>query len=315
MKSNNPERADAALLQRLDLNKLETFFAVAEAGGVSAAARRLALTRSAVSHSLAALEASLGVALFHRVGRRMLATPEGRRLHRRFGEIRERLAEALGEASAADTDVRGPVRIGLFLGFSRFRLSRVIERFLREHPAARVRVSYGAQGELLEELREGELDFTLSLRSIGRAARQIRSTRLFDQTLVLATPTQSGRAKSPGRVAFEALAGRAVVDYYRSDPLIDRWTRHHYGRRLPRDQVRVWAASTDLVLELVRSGVGMGVLPADLVEPFRRRGELAVLAGPRPPLRDSLWLNELAGTRPTRTRAVFRSVLLETASG
>ena len=51
-------------LDKLELNKLMTFLAVAEAGGVTAAARRLALTRSAVSHSLGALEASLGVALF-----------------------------------------------------------------------------------------------------------------------------------------------------------------------------------------------------------------------------------------------------------
>jgi DNA-binding transcriptional LysR family regulator len=298
-------------LNRLDLNKLETFFAVAEAGGVSAAARRLALTRSAVSHSLGALETALGVALFHRVGRRLVPTPEGRRLHRRFAEIRERLAEALGEATAGDVGVRGPVRIGLFLGFSRFRLSRVLERFLREHPAAQVRVTYGSQAELVEQLRSGALDFTLSLRSVGREARQIRSRRLFDQTLVLAAPAASTAA--PRRAAVAWLAATPVVDYYRGSPLIDRWTRHHFGRRIPRDRVRVWAASTDLVLELVRSGVGVGVLPGDLVEPFHRRRELALVAGPRKPLRDSLWLNELAGARPTQTRAVFRSVLLEAA--
>ena len=65
-------------LDRLDANKLLTFLAVAEAGGVTAASRRLALTRSAVSHSLRALEASLGLPLFHRVGKRMIPTREGR---------------------------------------------------------------------------------------------------------------------------------------------------------------------------------------------------------------------------------------------
>ena len=52
-------------LDEVDLNKLATFFAVAEAGGVSAAARRLGVTRSAVSQSLAAFEASLALQLFH----------------------------------------------------------------------------------------------------------------------------------------------------------------------------------------------------------------------------------------------------------
>ena len=45
---------------------------------MTAASRRLALTRSAVSHSLRALEASLGLPLFHRVGKRLIPTREGR---------------------------------------------------------------------------------------------------------------------------------------------------------------------------------------------------------------------------------------------
>ncbi len=291
-------------LRSLDLNKLETFYVIAEAGGVSAAARRLSLTRSAVSHSLGALEEALGIALFHRVGRRLLPTPEGARLHARFGEVRERLAEALGEVTAAGAGVRGPVRIGLFLGFSRFRLASVLERFLREHPEAWVRVVYGSHAELFEQLRQAELDFTFSLRSAGRASRQVRSTRLFEQNLVL---TSARRLRRPG---FEELAALPVVDYYRSDPLIDRWSRHHFGRSVSRANVRVWAASTDLALELIRSGVGIGVLPRDLVEPFRKRGELRVIPGPGDPLRDFLWLNQLRSARPSPALASLREVLL-----
>ena len=48
-------------LEQVDLNKLHTFFAVAEHGGVTAAARRLALTPSAVSQSLSGLESALDV--------------------------------------------------------------------------------------------------------------------------------------------------------------------------------------------------------------------------------------------------------------
>ena len=302
MKSNDTA---LAVLRAVDLNKLETFFAIAEAGGVSAAARRLALTRSAVSHSLASLESALGIDLFHRVGRRLVLTPEGGRLLRAFGEVRTRLADALGELTSADPAVHGPVRLGLFLGFSRLRLTGVIERFLREQPGASVRVVYGSQAELLERLLAGELDFTLSLRPVRRVSRQVRSTRLFEQALVLASATRRRR------LDFETLAELPVVDYYRSDPLIDRWSRHHFGRSVPRSRVRVWAASTDLVLELVRSGVGVGVLPLDLIEPFRRAGSLYRVRGPADPLKDFLWLNELARPRASRPLAAFRQVLVD----
>jgi DNA-binding transcriptional LysR family regulator len=52
-------------------------------------------------------------------------------------------------------------------------------------------------------------------------------------------------------------------------------------------------------------------VPEDLAEPFRRRGELAVLRGPREPLRDLVWLNELRRARRNRAQTAFRELLLD----
>jgi DNA-binding transcriptional LysR family regulator len=294
-------------LDKLDLNKLLTFLAVAEAGGVSAAARRLALTRSAVSHSLGVLEASLGVALFHRVGKSLVPTREGLALRAAAAEARDRLGAALDELLGAAAEARGPVCVGLFLGFSRFRLARVVDAFLREHPRARVRVSFGPQAWLVEQLLAARLDFTLSLRPTREQASHVRSERLFVQSLVLAV--RKGRL--PASAGFDGVAALPIVDYYQSDPLIDRWSRHHFGRRrVPRERIRAWVASTDLALELVLRGVGAAVLPEDVTAPFRRRGELAWIRGPREPLRDPIWLNELRGARGGRAPAAFRELLV-----
>jgi DNA-binding transcriptional LysR family regulator len=294
-------------LGRLDLNKLLTFLAIAEAGGVSAAARRLFLTRSAVSHSLGVLEAQLGVALFHRVGKRLVPTREGKLLRRAVADARDRLGSALGDLLESDTELRGPVRIGLFVGFSRFRLAGAIEAFLRAHPRAPVRVAFGPQAWLLEELLAAKLDLTLSLRPTREQAPQIRSEKLFEQTLVLAVRELPRR----GPLDFAALCRLPIVDYYQSDPLIDRWTRHHHGgKRVPRERLRAFAGSTDLALELVLRGVGAAVVPEDLAEPFRRRRELAVIQGPRAPLRDYVWLNELRTARRSPAPAAFRALLV-----
>jgi DNA-binding transcriptional LysR family regulator len=298
---------ESDVVHRLDLNKLVTFVAIAESGGVSAAARRLALTRSAVSHSLGALESALGFTLFHRVGKSLVLTPEGRRLRDTVGDARDRIGAALEDLIRGTQEARGPVRVGLYLGFSRFRLAAVVDDFLRSHPAARVRVSFGSQAWLLDELRAGRLDLTLSLRPPGEQTPHVRSERLFAQTLVLAS--RQPRPRKP--VEFAGVAALAFVDYYQSDPLIDRWTRHHFGaRRVARDRIRAWAASTDLVLELVARGVGAAVLPEDVAEPFQRRGELSILRGPREPLRDPIWLNELRSSRRSRALDAFRTRLV-----
>jgi DNA-binding transcriptional LysR family regulator len=293
--------------ERLDLNKLWTFLAIAEAGGVSAAARRLRRTRSAVSHSLGALEAQLGVALFHRVGKSLVATREGRLLRGAVADARDRLGGALEDLLGTGGELRGPVRIGLFVGCSRFRLAGAIEGFLRDHPRARVRVAFGPQAWLLDELLAGKLDLALSLRPPRDEAPRVRSEKLFEQTLVLAVRELPGR----GPPDFAALRELPIVDYYQSDPLIDRWTRHHHGgKRLPRERLRAFAGSTDLALELVLRGVGAAVVPEDLAEPYRRRRELRVIPGPRAPLRDFVWLNELRAARRSPAPAAFRALLL-----
>ncbi len=294
-------------LGRLDLNKLLTFLAIAEAGGASAAARRLFRTRSAVSHSLGALEAQLGVALFHRVGKRLVPTREGTALRRAVADARDRLGSALGDLLETGAELRAPVRIGLFVGFSRFRLAGAIDAFLRAHPRATVRVAFGPQAWLADELLAAKLDMTLSLRPTREQTPQIRSEKLFEQTLALVVR----RLPRRGPLGFAAVSELPIVDYYQSDPLIDRWTRHHHGgKRVPRERLRAFAGSTDLALELVLRGVGAAVVPEDLAEPFRRRGEIAVIQGPRAPLRDSVWLNELRTARRSPAPAAFHALLV-----
>ena len=160
-------------LNNVDLNKIQTFLAIAELGSVTASAARLALTRSAVSHSLRAIEGQLGVALFHRVGRGLVLTNEGKLLKQAASDVRSRMSVALEEVLGLAREVRGPVRLGLFLGFSRFRLAAAVDEFTHCHPKAEVRISFAPQAWLIAQLLEGKLDMTLSLRPTGQQASSI----------------------------------------------------------------------------------------------------------------------------------------------
>jgi len=293
--------------RQVDLNKLMSFLEVAESGAVTAASQRLGLTRSAVSHSLRTLEDQLGVPLFHRIGKRLVLTSEGKLLQRAVGDVRGRLGIALDELRGLGSEVRGSVRVGLFLGFSRFLIADIIDAFAREHVATDVRISFGPQSWLTEQLLAGKLDMALALRPGGEQAARIRSVELSAAPLVLALRTQ--KQKSAPRT-FAQIRALTFVDYYRSAPLIDRWTRHHFAdQRVPPEHVRAWAASTDLALELVLRGTGAAVLPADVAEPYRRSKQLMVIAGPGAPLVDHVWLNDLAGARSARAVTTFHALL------
>lgn len=290
----------------LDLNKVATFLAIAESRSVTVAAAQLALTRSAVSHSLRTLEGQLGVRLFHRVGRGLVLTNQGELLKHAASDVRSRMSVALEEVLGLTREVKGPVRIGLFLGFSRFRLASAVDAFTRRHPKVEVTISFAPQAWLIAQLLEGKLDMTLSLRPTGQQASRIRSEKLAVRPLVLVVrPSDRGTPRS-----FEKLCALSYVDYYRGAPLIDRWTRHHFGNRVvPRERIRAWVASTDLALELALRGNLAAVVPADVAEPFRQSGQLALVRATGEPLQDHVWLNDLGGTGSGRAATEFRGLL------
>lgn len=294
-------------LNELDLNKLHTFVVVADSQGVTRAAARLGLTRSAVSQSLSALEVALGVRLFHRIAKTMTLTREGRVLHGRLSEYQGQLQQTVDEIVNEEHEVRGLVRIGLFLGFSRLRLARLLARFTTRHPKASIKLLYAPHAELNAHLLNDRIDFVFSLNPQREGGAKIRSSRLLRQELVLV----GARSFFHGAFDLEKLVSTPVIDYYQSDPVIHRWIRHHYRRKPPDLRVTVWAATTDLVLELLLQHAGVGVLPRDLVDPFVRRHRLGIVKTGRPELSDFVWLNELAPTYPNPLLDAFRGIVHE----
>lgn len=293
-------------LNDLDLNKLHVFLAVADLGGITPAARRLARTRSAVSQSVSALERALGVKLFDRVGKRMLPTRQGRLLHERARDYQRGLQRVVDELADEGGEVRGLVRIGLFLGFPRVRFAAFLARFTARHPHVAVRVVFAPQDDLTTRLAAHRLDYSLSFQPPAERAPRVASTRLFEQKLVLV----SGRRFFRRGFDASALPATPVVDYYQSDPLIRRWLAHHLGdAALPID-VKVWAATTDMVLELVLDGVGVGVVPDSLAAPYVARRRLRVLGTRRPELTDFIWLNEPRDAWRDATSTAFRDAAL-----
>jgi DNA-binding transcriptional LysR family regulator len=293
-------------LNDLDLNKVHVFFAVVADGGVGKAAQRLGRTSSAVSQSIAALESALGCKLFDRVGKALVLTRSGQHLHENLREFQSTLARTIAEVARQDDEVQGAVRIGCFLGFPRIRLAELAARFVEEFPKASLRVVYASQDELVERLRRNRLDFVFSFRPRTEENPGVTSTELFAQELVLiSSPKFFPRGFAP-----EELSRVPVVDYYQTDPLILRWLAHHYGERAIRPDVRFWAATTDLVLDLVDRGAGVGVLPRDVAAPPLRDRRVKVLGPRREPLIDHIWLIEPRGSYRDATQEAFRRLVL-----
>jgi DNA-binding transcriptional LysR family regulator len=292
-------------LDKVDLNKLRTFAEVASAGGVSRAARQLSLTRSAVSQSLGRARVARWRAPVRPRWRRLVPTQEGRTPERHFGRVHEELREALAEVANVERAVRGVVRLGLFPGASRAQVARAVASFSAKNAHAQVKLGFGSHAELREGLVGNRLDFALSVQRGRDASARIRSSVLLRQTLLLVSSERPPR----GALDPDWIARRAIVDYYPTSPLIRRWLAHHFPRRRVAANVRVWAATTDLALELALLGAGATVVPHSLAEPFLRAGRLHEIRGPRAEL-DDIWLESPRARRNATHGGVPRDACL-----
>ena len=114
--------------------ELTAFIAVVEAGGFSAAARRLGASQSVISKSVGALEKRLGVQLFNRSTRSVTLTEHGRKYYERTKPLLDEMEQADGEAMRSTVELSGLVRIATSSTFGRLHVLPLIPQLLALHP-------------------------------------------------------------------------------------------------------------------------------------------------------------------------------------
>ena len=122
------------------LTTIKTFVRVSETQSFSEAARRLRSSKSAVSRQVAALEAELGVRLFHRTTRSLTMTEAGRSYFERASRILADLEEANLSVSQLQSSPRGRLRVNAPMSFGFLHLAPALPDFLFRYPEIEVDV-------------------------------------------------------------------------------------------------------------------------------------------------------------------------------
>jgi DNA-binding transcriptional LysR family regulator len=140
-------------LNRLNSSLLQTFLAVADAGQISAAARRLHLSQPAVTGQIRRLESDLDTTLFIRSAHGVALTPQGVRLRKRLQGVFAELGQILRELDQTREET-GIVDLAASTTIARHFVPQIFVRFRRYHPAAGLRLIVGNTEGVLEHVRE-----------------------------------------------------------------------------------------------------------------------------------------------------------------
>ena len=166
----------------MELSDLQTFAAVARAGGITRAAEELNTVQSNVTQRVKALEAEIGTALFERHARGMTLTGAGKRLLPYAQKMAALSREAL-LAARDDGEPKGPLAIGSMETTAAVRLPPLLADFHRRFPAVRLSLRTAPTADLVAAVLDGTLDGAFVAGPITHA--DLVTTSAFREELVL----------------------------------------------------------------------------------------------------------------------------------
>ncbi len=146
----------------LKLEHLRTLRALRETGSLQAAAQRLHLTQSALSHQLKALEGHFGLTLFERKSRPVRFTRAGERLLRLADQVLPAFTAAESELLKLASGEAGRLHIAIECHSCFAWLMPTLERYQRDWPDIDVDIAMGHSFDAKAALRAGELDLVVT---------------------------------------------------------------------------------------------------------------------------------------------------------
>ena len=280
----------------MNISDLRMFKAVVDHGGVTRAAAQVHSVQSNLSARIRNLEADLGRKLFDRAHRRMVLTPEGRKLYASAGRL-------LDLAAAIRHDMREDggslLRIGAMESTAATRLPEILARFHRERAGTQIELSTGTARALLDRLLAGEIDIAFAAGDCSHEA--LVAVPAFREELVLVLPPGAGAAYD---IAASSLIAFPTGCAYRR--IVGSWL---HGRGIePKRTVEL--ASYHAMLACVAGGMGCAIVPATLLDIYPQKSLLGIRKLPRDVALQTTWLVRRRGS-DSPSIAAFRAFTLQ----
>lgn len=290
----------------MDIADLKTFEAVLRNESMNKAAAELHTVQSNVTARIRAMEEELGVALFRRHARGVVATPAAQRMLPFVGRIGRLMADA--QAAARDEGMpNGMLQIGSLETTAALRLSPQLIGFAKRYPDVRLIVRSGTTANLLRDVVECRLDGALVSAPITHP--ELRQESMFVEELVLVT---SADVRSPKELA-RTIDLRTVVFQYGCA----------YRQRLETCLMGmgiVTAAplefgSLDAILGCVAAGVGVTLLPRGLVQQAAREKRVAIHRLPEEQARTETLFIQRQDSYASSALVAFMAMMREAGRG
>lgn len=260
-------------MRTLTLRQLRSVQAIFQHGTIAAAARTLGLTAPAVTLQIKQVEDDLGVALFDRTSDGMQLREAGRAALRAADAIETVLRTLEDDIDAIKGVRHGSIRLGV-VSTAKYFAPRMIAGFREEYPAIEIKLLVGNREEIIEKLRNYQLDIAL----MGRPPRAfpVKAGAFGDHPLVMISapehPLVQARDIDKARLLEETIIIREQGSGTRS-------SLEHFFASIPDalDSNVVEMGSNETIKQAVMAGLGIAFISAHTIAFEVEMNRLAVL--------------------------------------
>jgi DNA-binding transcriptional LysR family regulator len=284
----------------VDFEDVQSFLEVADAGGVSPAARRLGLSKSIVSRRIVRLEEALGVQLLSRTTHGVALTEAGATFREHAARIVAEL-ETAQEAISPVGDLRGLLRIAAPLSFGPMQLAPVLAELARRHPMLHVHAAYSDR--FVDLVGEG-FDAAVRIGFLPDSSLVARRICVIYGKYV-ASPSYIAAHGAP-QTPDDLLSHEALMQG------METWRFVNRGKTLvlhPRGRFK--ADNGEALLAAAVAGLGVAALPDLMIEPHIAAGVLTPVLRDHSPPEAGLFVVRPPGDFPPRKVKVLIEILLE----
>jgi LysR family transcriptional regulator for metE and metH len=247
----------------LEVRHLKLVETVAKEGGLTKAANRLHVTQSALSHQLRDIEDKLGAPLFLRLNKKMLLTQAGERLLSSAPAVLEELKRAEEDIRQIALHREGILRISTECYTCYHWLPPVLKPFSREFPRVEVRIVAEATRRPVEALLDGRLD--LAITSVPARNQKLIFKPLFKDEMVVIVSPDHPLASRPYVIARDFASEHLLVYAVPKEELTIYQKVLAPAGVTPKHLSRV--ELTEAIIEMVKAGLGIGVMARWAVRP------------------------------------------------
>jgi DNA-binding transcriptional LysR family regulator len=254
----------------MDLVELHIFKVVVEQGGITKAAAALHRVQSNVTTRVKQLEERVGAKLFHRLGRRLVLSSEGKVLLAYADRMLRLSAEA--HAAIKGHGPHGIFRLGTLESTAATRLPPILARYHRGYPAVRLELVTGTSGALVDRVVRGEIEAAFVAEPF--TARNLDTQHAFTEELVLITPKGHRRVARPQDIDERVVLAFTTGCSYRRR--LESWL----GRSSIVAERVMEYGSYHAITACVAAGGGIAVVPKSVLRATGVEAQVAVHALP-----------------------------------